>query len=145
MIGHLRDMRWTIAVSVLIGIFLSPISGISPLMPAYDAMRPVVSMQGEIVARGPDSVTIRMWGTKNRDCKFINIQGFSKKQPDGLSRDATGERLDMPSEGATKPTGAFEIGTWRFRPVIDARIVEVYVQHDCDGRAVVTQIARVAL
>lgn len=130
---------WAIALAGLL------YGGVAPFAPLYDAIVPVVSMQGEIVARDKDSVTVRMWGKKNRDCRFVGIQGFSKQEEAGLSRDATGQRMDMPSVGATKPTGSFEIGVWRFRPVVNAKIVEVYAQHDCGGRTVVTQIAKVVL
>jgi hypothetical protein len=129
---------WALAVFGLL------YGGTAPLMPLYDYVRPVVSMQGEIVERTADSVTLHMWGSKNRACKYIGIQGFSQVG-NGPKRDTIITRLDMPSEGKTKPAGVFDIGHWRLQPVTGADHVSVYVQHDCDGRVVLTKITEVTL
>lgn len=143
MIGRqLLDMRWTLSAAVVIGLALSPAANLPYLI--YDALVPVVRMQGELVSKTEDSVVVHIWGSKSRECKYLGLQAFSTG-PNGNRRDANITRLDMPSAGATKPKGEFDIGNWKLWPVTGAVSVQVYVQHDCDGRILNAQIAEVVL
>lgn len=129
---------WTVAfVGVLYG-------GLAPLLPFYDAVRPVVVMQGEVVSREADSVIVHIWGKKQRECRYIMLQSFSHAD-NGMRHDTLITRIDMPSEGKTKPLGSYDIGNWRVRPVTGASAVSIYAQHECDARVVLTKIAEVQL
>ena len=137
-------MRWTILLAVAFGCVMSALVDGMSLAPVYDQLRPVVTMQGEIVARTPDSVTVHMWGSKNRECRYIGIQAFSHLAG-GLRQDTNIERVDQHTNGRTKPAGVYDIGTWRIHPITGAQAASVYVQHDCDGRVVLTEVAEVSL
>jgi hypothetical protein len=97
---------------------------------SYDNFMPVVRMQGEVVSRTESAVVVRMWGEKIRDCRFVGIQGFSRIG-DNINRDTIIKRIDMPSEGKTKPRGTFDIGQWELYPIDGATHVSVWVQHSC--------------
>lgn len=139
---QLAAMRWTVLFSVLLGALLGSI-GPGPLLYLYDIAVPVVNMRGQLVARGDNSVDVHMWGSKNRNCKYLGILAYSHQTNSGLLRDASITRLDRKSTGDTKPRGDFDIGVWRIAPIAGALEVLVYVQHDCDGRAVDTLIAEI--
>ena len=106
---------------------------------------PVVSMQGEIVDRGPGSVVIHIWGEKLRDCGFIGMKAYTLRS-DRL-HDAVITRIDMVSDNTTKPKGYYDIGDWDIYPVTDdATKVIVYVEHTCGIKDVrMTKIAEVTL
>lgn len=125
----------------LVGALLSPlVANISPMSGnLYDKIYPVVTMVGKIKGRNEDSVDVQMGGTKHRSCKFLRLQGFTRL--DGVLRDSNITRIDAKSEGITKPLGTFDIGVWRVWPINGGTDVVVYVNHDCDGRIVVTKIA----
>lgn len=109
--------------------------------------RPVVSMQGELVASPKDGyAVIRMSGTKNRgvECEYRGLQAFGERVA-GPVVDLRIARLDLPEEGTTKPSGAYDIGTWRVWPVDGVQNVTVYVSHSCNGKKVATLIAEVNL
>jgi hypothetical protein len=112
---------------------------------AYDQFVPVVRMQGEVFLRTEDSVVLHMYGSKVRECRFVGIQGFSSVHG-GMNRDMHIKRIDMPSEGKTKPIGVFDIGHWQLHPLAGATNVTVWVQHSCrEGDLRNTKIAEVAL
>jgi len=140
----IANLRWTIVLAALFGAMFGSTFSANPLLSAYDAVYPVVDMRGEINKIGGGEVIIHVVGVKNRDCKYIGIQAFTRFA--GVLVDANKERISMPETGATKPTGRFDIGLWRIWPVSSLNdAVFLYVQHDCDGRRVVTKIAEVPL
>lgn len=137
----------TQGISLAILLFLAVIS----FLPAYyDTIRfwitPVVKMHGELIARTNDGVLIRMYGEKLRgvECRFIDIQAFGDRMV-GMPIDLYIKRVDMPSDGKTKPAGVYDIGTWNIHPTSTVTQVRVFVSHECDNAKVATQIAKVAL
>lgn len=114
--------------------------------PVRFKLRPVVSMNGELQARTTDGVLIRIYGEKLRgvECKYLDIQAFGDRII-GMPIDLHIKRVDMPSDGKTKPAGSYDIGTWNVHPTATVSVVRVYVSHDCEGSKVATQIAKVML
>ena len=132
---ELANNAWTLALGVVLGLCITATA-------FY--LRPVVTMQGEITARTPNSVTVHVWGAKHRNCRFIDIAGYSAKA--GLMFDAKAVRQDMPEDGATKPVGVFDIGYWLVEPITGADKALMYVTHSCGpGDIRVTKIAEVVL
>lgn len=137
------NMRWTIFFALMFGIALSPFDE-GLLTSLYDWARPVVSMQGEIVARDQSSVTLRIWGKKTRECQFLAMQSFSITA-DGVRHDTRLERIDMDNQNRTRPAGIYDLGLWRIEPVNGASAVAIYIQHNCGGRMLLTRVAQVSL
>lgn len=108
-------------------------------------LRPVVSMQGKLIDRTDDSVTIHVWGAKYRgSCKFLELTTYASKG--GLLYATVHTRLDMMSDGTSKPAGNFDIGYWLIKSTKGAERVLMYVAHSCgEGDLRVTRIADVAL
>ena len=141
------EMRWTILTAVVVGYMLSPFTqlGASTFFKMYDALWPVVTAHVELTSRDSDSIYVRITGTKHRDCQYLQIDSYYST-PAGMLRDANETRTDLfPIDGASKPVGPFDIGVWRIFPVSGASNVQLYVEHSCAGRLVVTKIADVTL
>ena len=134
--------RWWYAAVLASVLWLSP--------PWYDKVRfwfyPVVVMQGDITARTNDGIIVHMYGEKRRgaECRFLGIQAFGDRLV-GYPVDLYIRRVDMPSDGITKPAGVYDIGFWNIHPTANVTSVRVYVSHDCDGAKWATQIAKVEL
>lgn len=137
----LWSMRWTLVLALLTGLAISPVFRWSPLLPVYDAYHPVVAMRGDMVQRDGDAVVVHIWGSKLRECTYVGIRAYGSKN--GVLIDANIARVDRPVNGATKPTGTFDIGHWRIWPIDHADLVVVFVQHNCDGRIISTKIAEI--
>lgn len=145
--SHFVEMRWTILTAVIVGYMLSPFTqlGASTFFRMYDAMFPVVTAHGELTSRDSDSIYVHITGTKHRDCQYLQIDSYYST-PAGMLWDANETRTDLlPIDGASKPVGPFDIGVWRIFPVSGASSVQLYVEHSCAGRLVVTKIADVTL
>jgi len=108
------------------------------------AMFPVVTMKGEMIERTPTYAVLHIYGEKHRgaECKYLGIQAFGDRTV-GLPVDLNIVRTDMPSDGKTKPPGVYDTGNWRVWPILGVHRVRVYVEHDCLGTRVGTQIAEV--
>lgn len=130
-----------IVSAFIIGIALWPITQIAaPFTWAlYDKVYPIVTMDGDIVGRGADHADIHIYGKKNRQCKYIQTRSYIRIGEQ--LKDVTGNRIDTPETGGTKPLGTFDIGVWRVTPIAGGSDVVMYVQHDCSGRLVLTKIA----
>ena len=109
-------------------------------------LRPVVDMQGALVSKTADSARIHLYGKKLRgvECRFLGLQAFGDRLV-GLPVDLIITRVDMPSEGVTKPRGAFDIGVWEVKPTFGVTAVRVYTTHSCDDTRVATKIAEVSM
>ena len=145
--SHFVEMRWTILTAVVVGYMLSPFTqlGGSTFFKMYDALWPVVTARVELTSRDSDSIYVHITGTKHRDCQYLQIDSYYST-PAGILRDANETRTDLlPIDGASKPVGPFDIGAWRIFPVSGASNVQLYVEHSCAGRLVVTKIAEVTL
>lgn len=108
-------------------------------------LRPVVTMQGELLSQTSASANIHVWGKKSRgSCKFLEINTYASKG--GVLYDTISSRIDMESDGLTKPEGVFDIGNWLIYPTDGAQSVLMYVTHSCGpGDVRVTKIADVKL
>ena len=135
----IRSMRWTILIGMVAGVALSMLTPMAWL----DSIYPVVSMRADVVAKQPTEVVVRLSGTKNRDCKYLGIDAFSRHGE--MLRDLNMERIDMPADGGTKPKGHFDFGTWRIWPTSNTKLVMIYVRYDCSGRDVFVNVAEVAI
>lgn len=146
MIKALAELRWSILGAAIVGAMVSPVghSWWRAALSSYDEASPVVVMRGELIGRDADAVFLRIEGQKLRNCTYLRVQAYAKDS-DGQLTDAYLQRVDRPERGDTKPTGNYSIGAWRVWPATGAAAVLVYVQHDCDGRLVVTKIAEVAV
>lgn len=145
MMKQIREMRWTILLAITVAFAAVQIA-VPLLLEARQARidaQPVVVMQGKIVARDVNSVTLHLWGEKLRACTYIGINAYTRH--DGVMKDAFTKRVDVPHTAATKPLGRFDVGNWLVWPIDGAGRVLLYVQHDCNGRVVVTKIAEVDL
>lgn len=107
---------------------------------------PVVSMKGDLVERTDQYAIVHIYGEKHRgpECKYLGVQAFGDRTI-GLPVDMHISRVDIPEEGRTKPSGSYDIGNWRVWPVEGVVRVRVYVEHDCLGVRVGTQIAEVRM
>jgi len=137
--SNIRSMRWTILLSIGLGILLSFVTPWSFI----DSVFPVVVMDHVIVQKGPAEVLVQLSGKKQRDCKYEGISAYN--QVGNILRDLNMERVDKPAAGATRPTGSFDFGTWRIWPTDKTKLIAVYVQYDCSGRDVHVRAAEVAL
>ena len=142
MINKVFGMRWTITFALCAGYLLS---GVSP-MSIYDSLSPVVVMEGKLIKRDVDSVVVHVSGTKLRSCQFLQIDSYSVDAT-GRMRDANETRIDgMDYDGASKPVGEYDLGMWRIYPLgTKATGVQMYVEHSCAGRIVLTKIADINL
>lgn len=141
------ETRYTLLLSALLGYFLAASSPLTIMLSVYDRVFPVVVMEGTLVTRLDDgSAVIHLTGEKRRDCAYVKIDSYSMNQL-GIIKDANQERVDgVPNDGASKPVGKYDLGTWRIFPVDpDASKVSMYSVHRCSDRTVYTKIAEVPL
>ena len=142
----IRDVRWTIVATLLIGIFLSSSTTdyvLSAYRTWYDDTHPVVIMTGTLVARTGSSATIHIKGEKLRQCRFVSLHAYTEK--DGDLIDAYKERIGRIEDGSSKHVGKHDLGNWLIWPIGDADKVVMTVMHDCQGRLIAAQIAEVAI
>ena len=149
MIQAAWSVRWTIICGVLVGVMLGPwgISVWSFANSLYDQAYPVVKMSGQIISRDADSVLIKIAGQKLRDCRYVRLSAYGDDGDESTPTDDLYiRREDVPENGFTRPRGFYSIGTWRVWPVRSAiKLIDVYAQHDCQGRIVLTRISSVHL
>lgn len=117
--------------------------GITPFMPLYDILRPVVTMSASIVARDADSITVNLAGEKHRNCRYAGI-GAAIKVGDVYVGTQI-QRIDMPAKGVSQPVGRNDFGTWRVWPLKDGTLVTIHIQYACDARYVLAKVAEVKL
>ena len=134
---------WTALVGIAIGISVAPGGGFDWAYALWDEVNPVVRMQGVVVDRAPDAVTLHIRGEKLRTCQYLQIRAYAER--DDRLYDINHERVDRPEDGHTKPKGVFDIGKWRLWPVAGSTRVAVFTKHSCSGRLVVTKVADVSL
>jgi hypothetical protein len=139
-------MPFTIAVGLLIGLVVSPVTTLlsDALFNAYDRAFPVVSAQASLISSNHDEVVISLRGVKLRDCSYLRLQAYSTNAH-GETTDAFIGRMDGPTNGETRPKGAFMAGEWKVWPVEGAVSVVVYVNHLCGHRVVLTKLADIPL
>lgn len=140
MISTLRDMRWTMVLSVVIGVLLA-LAVPAPMTMLYDAVFPVVTMNSRVVSTSPTEITIGLHGTKNRDCKYLSINAFSRVGE--RLQDVNIQRVDKTEEAQTRPIGEYDFGVWRLWPTRAGQQIEVYVQYSCSGRDTFVRVAEV--
>lgn len=112
---------------------------------AYDSAFPVLEMSGTVVRSGPDYVDLHIVGRKYRgaECRYVRVYAYTVRA-DGFRVDAHATRIDRDEMGTTRSGGVWDIGIWRVRPVDSLAVrAEVWVQHSCLGRDVMTRIADV--
>lgn len=149
MIRYLMGAPITLVVAAIIG---SMLPAAFPRMGDfaeswYDNTFPVVEMHGELVEVLADSITVHIVGRKFRglECKYLSLQAFNIGA-DGVSYDASIQRIDRKEAQTTKPSGYYDIGYWRIIPRKQGAVAaQVYVLHSCDGRRVLTKVADVKL
>ena len=71
------DMRWSAAAGVLVGLLLSFVVP-TQVLSLYDALFPVVTLKAEVVQKMPSEIVVRLSGQKNRDCRYLGIDAFSR-------------------------------------------------------------------
>jgi len=145
MIRHIKELKWSIIFAIFFTLLASQI--VAPLiLEARQNLldsQPVVKMQGDLIARTADTVTISISGEKLRPCTFVKLNAFAIV--DNYMRDAHLERISKAPTQGNRPLGAFHMGEWMIWPTNGAKQVKVFVQHDCSGKVIVTQIATVDL
>ena len=111
---------------------------------AADSAFPVIRSSSAIVSRSADEVVLHVTITKQRDCKFNNVQAYSRMS-DGVLRSAQAERIDFQGGSVSRPAGGtYDAGKWRVWPIAGAAGVVMFTQHDCgDGRLVTSTFADV--
>lgn len=130
-----KENGWTIIIGSWIGIAVAF---------TFFYMRPVVVMQGMLIDRKNDTAQLHVWGKKIRQCKFLDIAGYTVKN--GVMKDTRTVRVDLAEDASTKPLGTFDLGQWLIFPIGDADAVEMHVTHSCGpGDIRVTKIADVSL
>jgi len=146
MVKTLRDVRWTIATTLAIGIFLSSSAtdyALSVYKDWYDDTHPVVRMTGTLVNRTSSTATVHIKGAKLRACRFVSLHAYTRKKE--VMTDAYKERLGRIEDGANRQVGQHDLGNWVIWPLDDADTVVMTVMHDCAGRLVSAHIAEVAI
>lgn len=146
MIRAMREMRWTIVSTLLLGIFLSSSATdyvLSLYRTWYDDTHPVVVMSGTLVSRTGSSATIHIKGVKLRACRFVSLHAYTEF--DGELIDAYKERIGRLEDGSTKQVGMHDLGNWLIWPIGNADKIVMTVMHDCQGRLIAAQIAEVAI
>lgn len=140
------EVRWTILLTILFGVFISS-SMTDRVSEAYnswyDKTHPVVKMEGELISRTGSSVTIHIKGEKLRQCRFVSLHAHAVKN--GESIDAYKERLGLMEDGSNKQVGKHDLGRWLVWPINDADTITMTVLHDCEGRLLAAKIAKVEL
>jgi len=140
-IDRIHSMRWTIGLSILAGLFLS--GGFTYLgalgLDLYDAANPVLELNGTIKSLDNDSIVVHAEGEKVRNCQYIRLQAYTL-HADGRLHDAQIERVDQHEDHDHKVKGAFDFGTWRIWPKGDAVGLQVFSQHLCSNRMVMSKI-----
>lgn len=134
---------WTAALGIAAGLAIAPGGGFDWAWALYDDLRPVLSMEGQVVSRTPTDVVVAIRGTKHRACQYLAIRAYAER--DGLLVDANSERVDRVEDGHTKPPGVYDIGNWRIWPIDGATVVKMYAKHSCDGRLVISKVAEVSV
>ena len=109
-------------------------------------IRPVVTMKGELVSKTSDVARVHIFGKKHRgiECEYLGIQAFGDRLV-GLPADLIIKRVDMPSDGISKPQGTYDIGIWELRPMLGVTTARVYVSHNCEGVRIATKVAEVPI
>lgn len=146
MMGALREVRWTILTTLAIGIFLSSSAtdyALTSYRAWYDDTHPVVVMSGTLVERSPSTATIHIKGDKLRNCRFVSLHAYTRKQ--NVLSDAYKQRLGRIEDGSNKLVGQHDLGEWMIWPLEDADTVVMTVMHDCGGRLITAHIAEVAI
>ena len=146
MMNALREVRWTIAVTVFLGVFLASSATDYALFiyrEWYDDTHPVVKMSGTLVSRNSSTATIHVKGEKLRQCRFVSLHAYTRKKD--VMSDAYKERLGRVEDGVNKQVGQHDLGNWTIWPLDDADTVVMTVMHDCYGRLVTAHIAEVAI
>ena len=142
----IREVRWTIVATLLIGIFLSSSATdyvLATYRTWYDDTHPVVIMTGTMVSRTGSSATIHIKGEKLRQCRFVSLHAYTEK--DGDLIDVYKERIGRIEDGSNKQVGRHDLGNWLIWPIGDADKIVMTVMHDCQGRLIAAQIAEVAI
>ena len=153
MIKALAPVRWSILMSILTTLVI-----VQLVMPMYreaklaneqlaqavEDAKPVVVMTGTIVKKDSTGIWVHIRGTKAKTCEFMFLTAFASK--DGVKTQAMFESANiLPIDGSTKPVGDYDLGLWHIWPVNGADHAYAYVQHKCDGKIVVSEIANVKL
>lgn len=143
LVAVVKKMPYASAIGVAFGLLVA--HGFNAFLGIYDAVLPVVEMKGELVSRDGDMVVLHITGRKNRECQYGGLQAYSV-DVEGERRDALYAKVGQAETARTKPIGVYDIGFWRVWPVTTGSVgVVMYVQHYCNGRMVMTQIAEVGL
>lgn len=133
---------------VAIGFSLGGLLAISaPLlldsgMEKYDQLYPVISATAVVLSETEDEVVVRMAGQKRRSCSYIGLSAYVPSSDGAPGSRVFLRKMDTPETGETRPIGALDMGIWQIWPVRGADGVEIYAQHVCSGRVVVTVVAR---
>jgi hypothetical protein len=139
-------------ISIIIGAILGAVSAgsiqysLDAAIDAYDATHPVwEKVQTKIISRADNYVDISIEGIKKRNCRYLRVNAVSAYAAGGTV-DAKITRLDIPVTGYNRPLGEHFLGIWRIEPVPPlARQVLLFTEHDCNGRTVVSLLAKIPL
>jgi hypothetical protein len=141
-------MPWSTLAGACIGILL--VLGtpdiVAPVRDAYDALRPVLRMQGQLVSRDADGVLLHIHGTKLRgeECRIVAVYGYARQRGGSLT-DAVATRVNGPQDKRPREQGQYDIGLWRVAPLgPDPVGAKVVAHHECVGRVILSTIAEVA-
>jgi hypothetical protein len=113
----------------------------------YDRSHPAwVGDSVQIVRRDNGIVTLRIIGTKMRDCELVRVWAQTLYD-DRPPQDAFVQRTGGRTLGYTRrPLGRQDLGELVVAPVpADAVGVIIHVQHDCAGRPVLSVLASAKL
>lgn len=134
-----------ITVGALIGLMVSPASNLltNTAYEVYDRISPVVTADVALLAKQPEHIDISLRGQKNRQCAYMDMSAYMHYE--GGTFDARIDRIDKPATGVTRPVGRMDMGTWRVQPLKGANRMTVVMQHQCNGRLVLTEIGGVDL
>ena len=136
-----------VAIGVVIGLVIAALAPLATevFWDRYDQWNPVIEANAQVTEITPEGVTVHLTGVKHRQCLYVGLSALNPAHNGDIPPRVFIQRVDTPETGETRPLGPLDMGLWRLWPTQGVRHIEIYAQHVCSGRIVVTPVARVDL
>lgn len=146
---------WRMPVSTVLGVAIGIVAAYSLpqymtfFTDIYDRLFPVVVTRSRVVSQVPGALTLRIVGEKMRgeECHVTRVFGYAT--------DSDGQRhlvviakpkAAPPSSFTPRSRGLHDFGEWEVSGIPPQAVeVQVYVEHSCDGRLIVSRFGDAVL